>query len=356
MGTPFFVSAYEFVNDLKIGETSSDIAELQKILNSDVETQIASSGPGSKGNETNYFGNLTKQAVIRFQEKYGEEILLPNGLQLGTGFVGPATRNKLNSFKATINPVNNKLNAVNNNLPSQSKLSFYEVNPKETAKINTYFDGNLAKVDIFSDPLLKNYLLGSFFVKNIKIYNVNPYQAKPGQKVLISGTGFEPENNTFNFGNTEVNKISCNHSTSCEVVVPESINLGEVEVNVKNKNGNTNNKNYSVKVYITNNPKDAPKILGISKKDIKSTEINSEITIKAQNLTSENYVYSPLGKIGPFAENDGSIKIDLGKMPDINSVINKGKELKVEFVPIPLNIENKNGTSDFIFVNIIINK
>jgi len=47
---------------------------------------------------TGNFLFLTKKAVIRFQEKYAEEILTPLGLRKGTGFVGPATRKKINEI------------------------------------------------------------------------------------------------------------------------------------------------------------------------------------------------------------------------------------------------------------------
>jgi len=51
-----------------------------------------------EGLVTGNFLTLTKQAVIRFQEKYKEEILEPLGLHHGTGFVGPMTRKKINQL------------------------------------------------------------------------------------------------------------------------------------------------------------------------------------------------------------------------------------------------------------------
>lgn len=90
---------FVFSSPLKLGTTSGDVRELQKILNLSPETAIPGSGIGSKGQETNYFGNLTRAAVVRFQEKYRDEILVPNGLTVGTGYVGPATLVMLNKLE-----------------------------------------------------------------------------------------------------------------------------------------------------------------------------------------------------------------------------------------------------------------
>jgi len=81
---------------LSKGVTNADVKTLQRILNSDTETQVAASGTGAPGSETNFFGPGTLKAVQKFQVKYG----LSGPGQEGYGNVGPKTRAKLNELGA----------------------------------------------------------------------------------------------------------------------------------------------------------------------------------------------------------------------------------------------------------------
>ena len=76
--------------DLAIGSSGDDVRALQELL--------LKEGVYPAGLITGFFGELTKQAVIRFQEKYAAEILVPAGLAQGSGFVGSMTRKKLNNL------------------------------------------------------------------------------------------------------------------------------------------------------------------------------------------------------------------------------------------------------------------
>jgi peptidoglycan hydrolase-like protein with peptidoglycan-binding domain len=86
------VSCREFGSSLYLGTKNDEVRCLQEFLKGQ--------GPEiyPEGLVTGYFGPLTRAAVIRFQERYADEILAPWGLTEGTGFVGSTTRAKLNAL------------------------------------------------------------------------------------------------------------------------------------------------------------------------------------------------------------------------------------------------------------------
>jgi hypothetical protein len=96
-------TGFSFEMDLYPGYTDYDVLQLQKVLNADIDTVIALEGDGSSGHETKYFGDKTKQAVIKFQNKYKDVILTPYGLTQGNGSVTTPTRTKLNLLIGVMN-------------------------------------------------------------------------------------------------------------------------------------------------------------------------------------------------------------------------------------------------------------
>ena len=81
-----------FPDNLSLGMRNNDVKCLQQLL------EILGTEIYPEGLDTGYFGPLTKAAVIRFQNKFADEILIPWGISEGTGFVGKTTRAKLNEL------------------------------------------------------------------------------------------------------------------------------------------------------------------------------------------------------------------------------------------------------------------
>jgi len=83
--------SFEFKNTLSKSSQGAEVKELQKCLARD---------PGiyPEGEITGVFGPKTREAVIKFQEKYRADILTPAGLISGNGETGPLTRQKLNKI------------------------------------------------------------------------------------------------------------------------------------------------------------------------------------------------------------------------------------------------------------------
>lgn len=99
-GTPYYKGptplpqplSTQIVKDLKYGSRGSEVRKLQQVLYSQGLLRVKPTG---------YFGKLTKQAVIDFQNKYWAEALAPDDLAQATGIVKGATKNKINALLAS---------------------------------------------------------------------------------------------------------------------------------------------------------------------------------------------------------------------------------------------------------------
>ncbi len=86
--------AATFPANLSMGSTGQSVKDLQMVLNASADTQVAATGVGSAGNESMYFGALTKAAVMKFQAKHG--------ISPAAGYVGPITRAVLNGMGGAV--------------------------------------------------------------------------------------------------------------------------------------------------------------------------------------------------------------------------------------------------------------
>jgi hypothetical protein len=81
-------AVHAFQTDLTAGSLGDDVKGLQTFLNTHGYS-VASSGPGSRGNETSMFGGLTRAALVRYQKA--------KGITPAVGYFGPKTRASINA-------------------------------------------------------------------------------------------------------------------------------------------------------------------------------------------------------------------------------------------------------------------
>jgi peptidoglycan hydrolase-like protein with peptidoglycan-binding domain len=86
---------FVFTSPIYYGVRSRDVYYLQIILRDEVPSVYTQKTP-----ITGYFGKTTLEAVRRFQIKYRDEILTPQGLKEAPGYVDSATIKKLNELLA----------------------------------------------------------------------------------------------------------------------------------------------------------------------------------------------------------------------------------------------------------------
>jgi hypothetical protein len=80
--------------DLQIGDSNSFVKDLQSMLNiNGFSIDVKQGQPGSRGFETTYFGQMTKNSLINFQNK--------NKINPASGIFGPKTKEKLSDLLKT---------------------------------------------------------------------------------------------------------------------------------------------------------------------------------------------------------------------------------------------------------------
>jgi len=262
-----------FASDLKIGDRGEDVLNLQKILNTDRKTRIAISGPGSLGNETTYFGVLTKAAVIKFQELYASEVLAPVGLFRGTGYVGPSTRKKLNALaQVQTEAAETKADVAEETVPVE------DTSVQET--------------------LPTSVLLGIGDSDNLYVAFPSSYDGATGTEITLMGSGFTSTDNTIYFGTTKIENVPSLTGTDLTFTVPD-VAYGRYNISVVNENGTS-----GAISFIVPDPNTDPPI--ISSIFPQSGRGSTEITIHGSGFTAtDNLVYTGYTVLENISSPDG---------------------------------------------------
>lgn len=272
------ITSLLFTATLFLGQTSPTVMELQKILNRDPQTIVAVAGPGSPGNETNYFGPATRNAVIRFQEAHASQILIPNGLTRGTGVVGPATRALLNSL-VTISDATLSAAPATTPTPPVSSADQNTAN-----SFGQLFAGAQAGA---TDTLMLAY--------------PSSYSGRAGDTLTLYGSGFTSHTNTIHIGTYEIKNISSNNSSLLSFALPANISPGRYDISVSNEKGTTPEKTFFV---VTASGAAAPVIERV---EPASGGLQTPIKIIGKNFSpTENEVRTNFGILQHIPSADGT--------------------------------------------------
>lgn len=226
--------------NLKLGDSGADVKKLQELLNKDPETQIASTGPGSPGQETSFFGIKTSAALSKFQEKFKEEVLSPLGLEKGTGILGKLTRAILNELYGN-ETGGHVLEAITNFNPNS--LAGITI-PAEPPPLQELTGITSSGGKPFNTNFANNGNLPSVSASTkVKITSISPKSGSAGTQVTITGSGFSTSTtgNIVSVGGNRKTGVKSSDGQTLKVTIENP--LGKSPLNVtetlKDPDGNT---------------------------------------------------------------------------------------------------------------------
>ncbi len=226
--------------NLSLGDRGAEVRELQIFLNRS-GLLVATAGPGAPGKETEFFGPLTKQAVIRYQERYRDQVLTPIGLTYGTGYVGPLTRARLKSDQRELIDKLVSGSQTTTTEPSTAiNLSSIVVTAPLDSELN---DNDTTGQSSMTQPadqqaLLPSTLTGlvddvSGFVwpeapqesTTMSLTSLDPSSGPGGTKVTITGRGFDGLHIVYT-GNEVIENVRSDDGRTLEITIKDNFSDG----------------------------------------------------------------------------------------------------------------------------------
>ncbi|MGM0482661.1 MAG: IPT/TIG domain-containing protein [Patescibacteria group bacterium] len=315
-----------FERDLKIGDRGDDVKELQVLLNRDPDTRLANSGAGSPGQETEYFGPITKNAVIRFQEKYSSEILSPLGLQRGTGYFGSSTKAKIDDLLSEKREFHKK--DEDEEQPEEPTLEEGDED-KEQLEEPTLEEGAGAQEEL-------NWM----HTEELMLTQPSHYSGERGEELEIYGFGFTSKNTVYFGDDIKIENVEAQSSDTIVINVPEEAESGYHNIQVKNEKGKTDNE--SVFFAVVDEGVTPPTVDSVSPSEI---ETGTEVTVHGEGFDKDwNMVRTSVNTVEGVPSPDGkslSFKVETSfDEPDVDHIEGPGFQLDVYFY-----IVNENGIS-----------
>lgn len=186
--------SFQFKNDLILGSKGKEVEELQKCLAKNPEIY-------PEGEINGYFGKKTKEAVIRFQEKYKEEILKPLGLEKGTGEVKGKTKEKLNTvcFEKKEERIELKFNLVTTDQPLMIEIA--NILKEQWQKIGAEVEIKIEKPEVIKGDIIPNRKYDSILFGQMFGQIIDPFPFWHSSQKSEVGL------NLSNYENKELDKI-----------------------------------------------------------------------------------------------------------------------------------------------------
>jgi peptidoglycan hydrolase-like protein with peptidoglycan-binding domain len=310
----------DFYRNLKVGMSGEDVRLMQRILNSDARTTIASSGTGSPGSESTYFGAKTKLAVIKFQELYKSEVLTPANLSSGSGYVGALSRAKFAQLCTGLRSTNAK---ATQSTPVPAGLS------PRVSEVPVKPSGNLLASLLASR-------IGKPYINSL----ATEYVVHRGEEYVVSGGGFAPSENFVKIGNDRYGPLSPNVDGALVVRIPAGSARGKFDVTVANPRGESN----KTFVVVYDSGTQMPKITSFTPT---SGRIGTAIRVTGENFSKTgNDIMVGAKTIANVPSSDGKTLYFTATLPvpgasDGQDVANVDASLPLWFYVV-----NENGVSD----------
>ena len=318
--SPFSASAREgcgqLTRNLKFGISGEDVRVLQAFLNSDPRTTITSSGAGSPGYESTYFGAKTKTAVIKFQELYKSEVLTPAGLSQGSGLVGALSRGKITALCGAADSSQSSVNTTKPMAPESTGVA-KPTNPRAL----------LAAPALTESPTLKPYLI-----------EPANYAVAQGGKLSIIGGGYSLVN-TIHVGGKSYEGIISTKKGRLEVTLPLSSTKGKFDLWFSNAKGESR----KTFIVVTSPGAVPPKVTAFTPK---SGLIGTTVTLTGENFSKEwNDIVVGAKTVSGIVSPDGKTLSFVATLPVPG--VTSGEDVPTKDISSPLwfYVVNPNGVS-----------
>jgi hypothetical protein len=175
----------------------------------------------------------------------------------------------------------------------------------------------------------------------IMLFQATPYEVKPGDTIVLKGSGFNVSSNNVHFGTRATVAATSTGGTLISVTVPAFIPHGDYDLSVSNNLGSSNTANNSAKVSIkvTSSPRTPPTITSASVS-------GSTVTLIGEGFSSSNNLVTTLGTLGGVSSFDGrSISFQLNNLSEYARVKQQLKNKNIQ-TSIWIHINNDRGTSN----------